>query len=43
MPASTSSKASLRRLLRGEYRKDHPDAIVTEEDMKRKPENEKGE
>lgn len=38
-----ADKCRLRRLLRGEYRKDHPDAIVTEEDMKRKPENEKGE
>ena len=36
----------LRKILRGEYTKDHPDAILTEEDMKRlpssvdKPENE---
>lgn len=28
----------LRKILRGEYQKDHPDAIITEEDMKRKPE-----
>ena len=27
----------LRKILRGEYTKDHPDAILTEEDMKRLP------
>lgn len=32
-----ADKCRLRSLLRGEYRKDHPDAIVAEEDMKRKP------
>lgn len=30
----------LRKILRGEYTKDHPDAILTEEDMKRKPSDE---
>lgn len=30
----------LRKILRGEYAKDHPDAILTEEDMKRKPSDE---
>lgn len=30
----------LRKILRGEYVKDHPDAILTEEDMKRKPSDE---
>lgn len=27
----------LRKILRGEYTKDHPDAILTEDDMKRQP------
>ena len=27
----------LRKILRGEYTKDHPDAILTEDDMKREP------
>lgn len=32
-------KCRLRKLLRGEYIKDNPGAIITEEDMKRKPDN----
>lgn len=35
-----NGKCRLRKLLRGEYAKDHPDAILTEEDMKRKPSDE---
>lgn len=38
-----NDKCRLRKLLRGEYEKDHPDAIVTEADMKRNPLTEKGE
>ena len=29
----------LRKILRGGYREDHPDAIITEEDMKREKDN----
>lgn len=36
-----NDKCRLRKLLRGEYEKDHPDAIVTEEDMMRE-QSEKG-
>lgn len=32
----------LRKILRGEYAKDHPDAIITEEDMKKEPKNDNG-
>ena len=31
-------KCRLRKLLRGEYLKDNPEAIITEEDMMREPE-----
>lgn len=37
---SPDDKCRLRKLLRGEYMKDHPDAIITEEDMM-KPEDRK--
>ena len=30
-----NDRCRLRKILRGEYTKDHPDAIITEEDMKR--------
>lgn len=30
-----NDRCRLRKILRGEYAKDHPDAIITEEDMKR--------
>lgn len=33
-------KCRLRNILRGNYTKDHPDAIITQEDMMRKPEKE---
>lgn len=35
---SPDDKCRLRKLLRGEYLKDNPDAIITEEDMMREPE-----
>lgn len=35
-------KCRLRKILRGEYIKDNPGAIITEEDMKRKPEESGG-
>lgn len=34
-----NDECRLRKVLRGEYGKDHPGAIISEEDMKRKPED----
>ena len=34
----TSAACGLRKLLRGEYLKDNPEAIITEEDMMMEPE-----
>lgn len=39
---SPDDHCRLRKILRGEYAKDHPDAIITEEDMKKEPKNDNG-